>query len=169
MPIDADALKTLIEQELEHLSDARVIAHVRSLLVEPKVVLRSWDYGTPGQQYPCWDVLHHDETNTAIAYCESGFGPRCPWGLLWMESEERRYMSMGMDSGWFPTFLEAFLESFAAAALPIWRVFQIDSSGVRKPITGEDAWWAAWERVAECRKADPASLYDCGHSIACER
>jgi hypothetical protein len=50
MAIDADALKRLVERELEPLTDARVIARVRSPLVEPKVVLRDWDYGEPGQQ-----------------------------------------------------------------------------------------------------------------------
>jgi len=165
MAMDADMLKALIEQELRQLSDTRVIAHARGLLIEPKVVLRGWDYGAPWR-YPCWDVLHHDESSSAIAYCESGFGPRCPWGLVGMESAGPGNMSMGMDSGWFPTFLEAFCESFAVTPLAIWRVFQTESSGVRKPITGEDSWDATWERVREYRKADPASHYDCDHSTA---
>jgi hypothetical protein len=86
-----------------------------------------------------------------------------------MESEDQADMSMGMDSGWFSTFLEAFFDSFPAADLPIWRVFKIGSSGVRMPITGEDSWDAAWDRVAAHRKADPTQRYDCSHSIAYER
>jgi hypothetical protein len=140
MAIDPDALKRLVERELESLTDARVIAHIRSLLVEPKVVLRDWDYGEPGQQYPCWSVLEDDASRTGIAYCESGFGPGQPWGLVWLGGVEQTSMSMGMDSGWYSTFLDAVFESRAVAPLPIWRVFRSDASGDRRPITGEDTW-----------------------------
>jgi hypothetical protein len=40
MPVDADTLKGLIDRELKRLSDARVLAQVRALLVEPKAILR---------------------------------------------------------------------------------------------------------------------------------
>ena len=95
MLIDADTLKGLIGRELKNLLDVRVTAHIRSLLVEPRAELRDWDYGEPGEQYPCWITFADNVSNIAIAYCESGFGPRNPWGLLWLESRE--YMSMGMD------------------------------------------------------------------------
>jgi hypothetical protein len=169
MTIDADTLKTLVDRELEHLSDARVMAHFRSLLVEPKAVLRNWDYGEPGEQYACWAVLNDNDSNTGIAYCESGFGPRNPWGLVWLGSDEHRGMTMGMDSGWFTAFLDAYFESFAATELSIWRVFKTNSSGAREPITDEGSWETTWERVIECRNADPASRYDCDHSIAYKR
>jgi hypothetical protein len=58
MPVDANVLKALIERELAGLSDARVLAHIRGMLIEPYVLLRSWDYGEPGQQHPCWMVLN---------------------------------------------------------------------------------------------------------------
>jgi hypothetical protein len=168
MAIDAGTLKATIEHELERLSDARVAAQIRSLLVEPKAVLRNWDYGKPGEQYPCWAVLSDGDSKTGIVYCESGFGPRNPWGLVWLGSDEDEHMSMGMDSGWFPAFLDAYFDSFAATQLPIWRVFKTGPSGVRQPITEESSWQATWERIAEYRNADPASRYDCGHSITCK-
>lgn len=164
MPIDAGILKAMIDRELERLSDARVKGHIRRLLVDPRPVLRNWDYGKPGEQYPCWAVLNDSGSNTGIAYCESGFGPRSPWGLVWLGNDDAKHLSMGMDAGWFSTFLEAYFDSFAATELPIWRVFRTDSSGVRDAITEEGTWEATWTRVAECRKADPASRYDCGHS-----
>jgi hypothetical protein len=169
MAIDADTLKALIEHELEHLSDARVTAQIRGLLVEPEAVLRNWDYGKPGEQYPCWAVLSDAGSNTGIAYCESGFGPRNPWGLVWLGSGEGEHMSIGMDSSWFSTFIDAYFESSAAAELPIWRVFKTGSSGIRHPITDENSWEATWQRVTECRNADPESRYDCDHSIAYKR
>jgi hypothetical protein len=74
-------------------------------------------------------------------------------------------MSMGMDSGWFPTFLDAHFESSVATKLPIWRVFRTASTGYREPITEENTWEATWARVTECREADSASRYDCDHNI----
>jgi hypothetical protein len=78
-------------------------------------------------------------------------------------------MSMGMDCGWYSTFLDALFESRALAPLPIWRVFKRDLAGDWRPITGEDSWETTQERVAEYRKADPESRYDCNHTFAFER
>jgi hypothetical protein len=169
MPADADTLKGLIDRELKRLSDARVLAQVRALLVEPKAILRDWDYGQPGEQFACWAVLNDTDSNTGIAYCENGFGPRNPWGLVWLGSDEHRYLSMGSDSSWFPTFLDAYFDSAAAARLPIWRITKTSSSAAREPITDENSWKATWQRVAEFRKVDPESRYDVDHSIAFKR
>lgn len=168
MTMDSDAVKRLVERELGPLTDARVIAHVRSLLVEPKVVMRGWDYGEPGQQYPCWAVLDDHNSNTGIAYCESGFGPRCPWGLVWLDAEPVN-MSMGMDCSWYSTLLDALFESRVLTPVPIWRVFKRDLAGNWRPITGEGSCETTEERVAEYRKADSESLYHYNHTFAFER
>jgi hypothetical protein len=169
MPVDARILKALVDHELMGLSDTRVVAHIRGLLVEPSIVLRDWDYGKPGEQFPCWAVLNDFGSNTGIAYCEYGFGPRCPWGLVWLGSDDHRALSIGMDSGWFSTFLDAYFDSFAATDLPIWQVFRVDPAGTRVLLTGELSWEAAWQQVAHWRTADPTSRYDCSHSIAYRR
>src|SRR5262245_14190114 len=122
MAIDTDILKTLVEDELARVTDVRVTRYIRSLLIEPKPVLRDCDYGERGQQYVCWIVLEHRTSQTGIAYCESGFGPRAPWGLIWLDSEA----SMGADCCWYTTFLQAYFESRAACDLPIWRVFKTE-------------------------------------------
>ena len=119
----ARVLQALVERELANVRDDRVIGHVRSLLVPPKPEARPWDYGEAGQTFECWIVLAHTASGTAIAYCDEGFGPKTPWGLLWLDSEGIK-ASMGMDSGWFRTFIDAFFESFASAELPIWRVVE---------------------------------------------
>jgi hypothetical protein len=168
MSVDAETLKGLIDRELKPLSDARVLSHIRGLLVEPEIVYRNWDYGKPGEKYPCWGVLEHTASNTGVAYCEYGFGPRCPWGLVSLLQDEKQG-SMGMDSGWFSSFLDAYFESFAPADLPIWRVFKLGPSWPGEAMTGEDTWDASWERVEEFRKADPASRYSTGHGICYER
>ena len=163
MTIDAYALKNLVERELQNLSDVRVLSHIRGFLVEPNAFLLHWDYGVPGQQFPCWVVLADPKSNGAIAYCEYGW--RNPWGLIWLPTDERRHSSMGMGSGWFPTFLDAYFESSEAIDLPIWRVFKAKASGEREPLTDEGAWEDTWNKINELRKADPASRYDCGHSV----
>jgi hypothetical protein len=52
MQVDAEKLSELVKRELAAVSDARVVEHIRELLVSPNIVLRDWDYGPPGQQYP---------------------------------------------------------------------------------------------------------------------
>jgi hypothetical protein len=54
MQVDAEKLSELVKRELAGVSDARVVEHIRGLLVSPNTLLREWDYGPPGQQYPCW-------------------------------------------------------------------------------------------------------------------
>jgi hypothetical protein len=99
MGVTAASLIALIESELTALKDQRVINDIRGLLVRPEPQVRAWDYGAPGEAYPCWVVLEEKSSNTGIAYCESGFGPAMPWGLLFLRGSD--HMSMGMDSGWF--------------------------------------------------------------------
>ncbi|MBC8050723.1 MAG: hypothetical protein H7X92_11355 [Chitinophagales bacterium] len=165
MDISADYLKKLITIELEYVDDDRVLAHVQALLVQPYLEFRDWDYGEPGQQFPCWMVFRDSDSNKGIAYCESGFGPSCPWGLLWLGSQESRHLSMGMDSSWYSSLLDAYFESFAVTELPIWRIVKNRFSDGEKPISPESSWEATWEQLTELRKADPETRYDIGHSI----
>jgi len=162
MPIDAKILTQLIDREVASLTDVRVVTHIRGMLLEPCVVLLDWDYGEPGQQYPCWMVVNDAKSGGEIVYCEHGFGPRCPWGLVCSSTNGRH---MGMDSGWFTTFLDVFFDSFACIELPIWRVFKVEADGTRVAITDEGAWKATWSRVYDLRRNDPTKHYDCGHSI----
>jgi hypothetical protein len=166
MAIDRETLETLVRDELGRTADARVTTHIRSLLIEPTPASRDWDYGVKGQQYVCWNVLEHRPSNTAIAYCQNGFGPKAPWGLVALEGP---HMSMGMDSGWFTTFLQAYFESVVATVLPIWRVFKTDPSGQRLPITPEGGWDETWKQVMWHREDDSTSRYDCDTSITSER
>jgi hypothetical protein len=160
MPISAEILKTLIEREMATVSDARVIAHIRGMLVEPHAVLLGWDYGEPGQQYLCWMVLKDVHSGGEIAYSEYGFGPRSPWGLV-----TSGYPHMGMDPGWFTTFLDAFFESAACLELPIWRAIYVDPDGTRIPVTDEGPWEPTWRQIFDLRSRDQTRRYDCGHSI----
>lgn len=151
--IDAKRLSGLVERELEAIADPRVRDRVRSLLVEPRPILRDWDYGEPGQQYVCWNVVEDlARSKVAIAYCEQGFGPANPWGLVWT-GDDGGEGAIGMDSAWFLTLEEAVHDS-VASALPIWRLYGQDGA-----LSEEMDWDAAWKACEARRVADPDGLY----------
>jgi len=106
----ADDIGPIIEREIAKISEQDLIALIRKLAVPLRCEQRGWDYGKPNEEYPCWIFAEHPESNTAFAYTEYGFGPSSPWGLL---SINGRYMSMGMDSGWFVSLEDLFRESMA--------------------------------------------------------
>ena len=100
----------LVEEELAKISDQALLDVFRPLLVPPQPVERGWDYGTPDQKFVCWTVIEHAPSNTGIAYCDSGFGPANPWGLVFLSGE---HMSIGMDCGWYTRLEDAMRESCA--------------------------------------------------------
>ena len=168
MSVGSNTLKAKIEHELAKVSEADVVSHIRRLLVEPKVILRGWDYGEPGQRFPCWTVLEDasHSSDTGIAYCEAGFGPQCPWGLVWLTDDiTDDQASIGQDCSWFPTFIDAFVESFASQGLMIWRVYREQPDGTMTPVTEKTEWDVAWQTRNDMQALDPASRYHCSHSL----
>jgi hypothetical protein len=138
------------------------VSFIRQCLIEPTAELRDWDYGEKGQQYLCWIVFERDSCE--IAFCENGFGPRTPWGLLW--PLDHSHSSMGMDSGWYKTFMETFFDSYAVRELPIWRVFKIGVDKAMEPVSEEGSWEETWEKIFTLRVSDPQNRYHCDNSIA---
>lgn len=108
MELTASVVDAFVDAQLAAIADTAVLSLVARLRVAPREEVRPWDYGEP-HEYPCWIVLEHHPSDTAVAYCAQGFGPRAPWGLLFLT----RHLSMGMDSGWFSSLEEAVRESFA--------------------------------------------------------
>lgn len=102
---DKATIQEMVDAELSRIVDAGVLGAMKPLLVALRCELREWDYGEPEQTFPCWIVLDHVRTNTCIGYCEYGFGPSSPWGLLFITGQ---YLSMGTDSGWYATLEDAF-------------------------------------------------------------
>ena len=158
MAIEPSALKAAIQKELSTVRDSRVRAHIEQYLVEPKPMMRLWHYGQPGEKFLCWTVLEHPSSGTGVAYCEQGFGPQHPWGLVLLTGDEQR-LSIGQDSEWLPSFLLAVLEG-QLEEVPIWRVYKT-ANGVREPLTPEGGWTETWARVMALREADPTARYDC--------
>jgi hypothetical protein len=96
--LTSSLVQALVDAEISTFSDPSCLARLKRGLVEPYVELRPWDYGDPDDALPCWIFYVDHARDLAVAYCESGFGPRAPWGLLWLRAGPK---NMGMDSGWF--------------------------------------------------------------------
>ena len=165
MSITPKLILSLVEAELVTVSDKRVIEHIQGLMVSPQMVMRQWDYGETGTKCPCWSVLVHKKSDTGIAYSEFGFGPTYPWGLVKLSGTDNE-QSIGMDCGWYPSFVEAYFESFASSDLPIWRIFRRgDTESSETPITPESDWDSTWEQIYKLRESDKTSVYNCNHSV----
>lgn len=108
--LTSEDISALVREQLASITQTALSRVIEELLVTPFAVQREWNYGTSGQSFACWTVLEHRPSNTAIAYCESGFGPSCPWGLVSITGDD---MSIGMDCGWFSTLESAIRESGA--------------------------------------------------------
>ena len=159
MPVESLKITAFIEAELGLVRDARILAHIREQQIAPEAVTGDWDYGIPGQTYPCW-IVANTSSDTGIAYCEQGFGPTTPWGLIFLD-DARDNVGIGMDSGWFRTFFEAWCESFGCTDLPSWRVFtgqSVDGDDYH-PVTQEDTWESAWQIVKSLRDENPGVRY----------
>jgi hypothetical protein len=106
-----NTIRELVNAELAGIGDERLVSRIREfLVVEPYAVVRDWDYGHPGEAYECWTVLEHRDSNTAIAFCERGFGPTDPWGLVSLSGPN---MNIGMDCSWYANLEDAMRESQA--------------------------------------------------------
>lgn len=86
-------------------------ACMRRFIVAPPCILRPWSYGP--EIFACWSVLEDPRSRTGIAYCETGFGPKCPWGLVWITDREAD-LDIGADSAWFLPLTDAFQDSWMA-------------------------------------------------------
>lgn len=109
MHITSDEMTGRIEEEIGRIDQLDLAARLRRLLVPVRCEEREWDYGQ-ARTFPCWIIAEHRASNTAFAYCEQGFGPRYPWGMLRIAGT---HLSMGADDRWFASFEEAFRSSAA--------------------------------------------------------
>jgi hypothetical protein len=104
--VTPEAIKHLIDAELSTLANARVVAYIRSMLVEPHIVTYDCAGGKPGRQCQCWKVLKDPKSVVEIAYDEAGI--RFPWSLAGKTTIYDGYS----------TFLKAFFDSLASVEPP---------------------------------------------------
>lgn len=103
--VDEAIVRARVDEQIAKISNAKLAETLKKFLVAPRCEMRDWDYGEPGEQFPCWIVFEHEKSNACIAYCEQGFGPATPWGVLLLRGNNR---SMGLDCNWSETLEEAF-------------------------------------------------------------
>ena len=119
-----DYFKKVVQSQINMIKDPIVKEGLQSILVEPTNHLRHWDYSGTNETFECWTVAVDNNSDTSLIYCEKGFGPKCPWGLV-----ATSFSYFGMDSGWYSNLEECYLESYHAGDLKIWNIEKrIDSS-----------------------------------------
>lgn len=158
-------VEALVQDDVRALSDARVVAHVISLLLAPPRPLRLvWPWGPGGETFEGFLVLDHPPSSTGVAYCRKGLGPAAPWALVFT-TDLGSPPSTGRPDESYPRFLDAYFESKASAEVPIWRVREGRTSFDGAWVTGELSWVEAWARVAKLRASAPHAPYYCDHSV----
>lgn len=152
MPCTADDVAALVAREVAAIADADVREAVRGRMITPARHLRDWDYGAPGERYPCWTVATDPESDSAIVYSEHGFGPSQPWGIVALS-----VAAFGMDAGWFSRLEDAFVGSFLARDLPIWDV--VAETGPSRLMASSLPMDEAFSQRGALAAGDPAGRY----------
>ncbi len=88
-------IASLVRDELARVGDPNRRSALEALLQSPARLSLAWDYGKEGERFDCWQVGCSPERGVLLVYCERGFGPAFPWGVVFGEEG-----SMGMDSQW---------------------------------------------------------------------
>jgi len=92
----------LVENEIAKIDQLELIEVIQNHRTTPRVESREWNYGYAS--YDCWILIENSKLNCAIAFCESGFDPESPFGVL---AAHRGDLSMGMDSEWYLSLEDA--------------------------------------------------------------
>ncbi len=111
----ATEVKALIEQEVARIESPLLRQAAASVLVEPRLQPVPWDYGEDGEQFDCWIVANLRPWRPyVVAYCEQGFGPADPFGVI-----DADLSTMGMDARWWDS-LGATLDNLGRDWLEAW-------------------------------------------------
>lgn len=154
MALTRDGVSRLVQEQLDSIRDSAVKEGLIRILVLPEQHLRDWDYGTPGEQFPCWTVAVHEGSGISLVYSEHGFGPKAPWGLVGTTT-----LWFGMDSGWFLQLRDCFLDSPAATELSIWQVVKDDGLSTVELIQTNLPWDGAWKLQKMLMKSSDGALF----------
>jgi hypothetical protein len=90
-------VKGLVAEQVAGIIDADLREAAMGWLIEPVLHDVPWDYGREHETFPCWIVADlRPSVPYVVAYCEHGFGPDDPFGVI-----DGDLSSMGMDAQWF--------------------------------------------------------------------
>jgi hypothetical protein len=159
MNYDALTIACQIEEELAAFGDAEIVAFIRAHVIAPRPLMLGWDYG-PSEDATMrdWVVFEDTIAGARIVFCSNGFGLQYLWGLVSLKEEVPR---VGTDSAWFPSFLDAFFDSFSSTRLNIYRVIATHPDGTRAILSEEGGWDETWEQVMDLRRTRSDVRYDC--------
>lgn len=110
MVIGRDEIVALTARELALIEDPARCSALAAILVEPRVEEREWLYSRDPVRYPYWVVAESVEQKILLVYCEQGFGPSFPWGVLYT-GDHPMDQTLGMDAQWNWYLEEAFWRS----------------------------------------------------------
>ncbi len=96
-------IQQLVDTQLASITEPGRRDALSALLVVPECQSRSWDYGAEDERYSCWLVARISEFEIGIVYCERGFGPGNPWGIVSLRDD-----AMGPDGAWHESLDQAF-------------------------------------------------------------
>lgn len=99
-------VQALIEKELGNIQDPDLLRGLRSFLIEPRIEMRTWDWGKRFQQYPVWVVAESSVYDYGIAFSDYGFAPEHPWGLIFLSQ-----MNFDADYCWLSSLEAAYRDS----------------------------------------------------------
>jgi hypothetical protein len=123
VPLASDDVSRVVQEQMASIADPVVREGLTRILIPPEHHLRNWDYGWPGERLACWTLAVHRQLERSLVYCERGFGPTLPWGLVHATN-----LWFGKQSDWYRSLRDCFLDSWAAGYLPIWQVVKNPSS-----------------------------------------
>jgi hypothetical protein len=101
-----DEVRLLVEAEVRMIASAIIVQGVQTFLVEPRLEMRTWEWGKPLADFPVWIVAESSRYDYGIAFSDYGFAPDHPWGLVFLSHNE-----FNADYCWFPTLQDAYKDS----------------------------------------------------------
>ena len=149
-----DNIKEIVAKEILKIKDPIILNGLGQILIKPFKHLRTWDYSTTNEKFSCWSIALDSGTDTSLIYCDKGFGPKTPWGLV-----STKNLYFGMDSAWFNNLEECYLDSFAGGELPIWGVERHNEDNTKEIIVSDLIADKAFEIIESLRKKQVAEKY----------
>jgi hypothetical protein len=98
--MNSESVQKLVEEQISAISDNDRQFALRAIVVNPYMELREWDYAE-NTKYQCWIIAEPKNDNYVFAFCNKGFGPNAPWGII----KKDIHGSMGPDACWY-TYLD---------------------------------------------------------------
>ncbi|HEY2840193.1 MAG TPA: hypothetical protein VGJ26_13645 [Pirellulales bacterium] len=88
-------IRQLVDIQLLTIVDPSRREALKERLVSPQPLSLKWGYGAPDERFQCWLIGFSKDGKLRLVYCDQGFGPEYPWGIVGASQDW-----MGMDCDW---------------------------------------------------------------------